>query len=100
MRLTVAVVANQPARTDAETIKRSERFQPPRPKIVQSATAPKKPVPSASLTDYEITSGTKETIGSVVRHKRLGQGKIIAVASSYAIVDFGKDGRFKIDLLP
>jgi hypothetical protein len=85
---------------DPKTVEWSKRFQPPQRKMVQSETAPKKPVPSKPLTDYEITSGTKETVGSVVKHKDLGQGKIIAVASSYAIVDFGKAGRFKIELPP
>ena len=85
---------------DPKTVEWNKRFQPPARKMVQSKTAPKKPVPSKPLTDYEITSGTKETVGSVVRHKDLGQGKIIAVASSYAIVDFGKEGRYKIDLPP
>jgi len=85
---------------DPKTVEWNKRFQPPPRKLVQSKTAPKKPVPSKPLTDYVITSGTKETVGSVVRHKDLGQGKIIAVAASYAIVDFGKEGRFKIDLPP
>jgi ATP-dependent exoDNAse (exonuclease V) beta subunit len=85
---------------DPKTAEWNKRFQPPPRKVVHSKTAPKKPVPSKPLTDYEILSGTKETMGSVVMHKTLGQGKIVAVASSYAIVDFGKEGRFKIELPP
>ena len=96
----IEVPVPQPVKTDPKTAEWNKRFQPPARKMVQSKTAPKKPVPSKPLTDYEITSGTKETVGSGVRHKDLGQGKIIAVASSYAIVDFGKEGRYKIDLPP
>jgi DNA helicase-2/ATP-dependent DNA helicase PcrA len=87
-------------KTDPKTAEWSKRFQPPARKLVQSQSAPKKPVPTKPLTGYEMISGSKETVGSVVRHKDLGEGKIIAVAASYAIVDFGKEGRFKIDLPP
>ena len=60
----------------------------------------RKPVPTKPLTNYEIVSGTKDTIGSVVKHKLLGQGKIVAVGISYSVIDFGEEGRFKIDLPP
>ena len=94
------VAPTKPVKPDPKTIEWNKKFQPSPRKMVQSKTTPKKPVPSKPLTNFEITSGTKETIGSVVNHKELGQGEIIAVASSYAIVDFGKEGRFKIELPP
>jgi DNA helicase II / ATP-dependent DNA helicase PcrA len=82
---------------------------PPAPKRVEKnkedwnnrfAPPIRKPVPTKPLTNYEIVSGTKDTIGSVVKHKLLGEGKIVAVGSSYSVIDFGKEGRFKIDLPP
>lgn len=75
---------------DTKTVKWSNRFQPP----------VRKPVPTKPLTDYEVISGTRETLGSLIKHKVLGEGKVVAVASSYAVIDFGKEGRFKIDLPP
>lgn len=75
---------------DTKTVEWSKRFQPP----------VRKPVPTKPLTDYEVISGTRETLGSLIRHKVLGEGKVVAVASSYAVIDFGKEGRFKIDLPP
>lgn len=75
---------------DTKTVEWSKRFQPPI----------RKPVPTKPLTDYEVISGTRETLGSLIKHKVLGEGKVVAVASSYAVIDFGKEGRFKIDLPP
>jgi len=75
---------------DTKTVEWSKRFQPP----------VRKPVPTKPLTDYEVISGTRETLGSLIKHKVLGEGKVVAVASSYAVIDFGKEGRFKIDLPP
>ena len=75
---------------DTKTVEWSKRFQPP----------VRKPVPTKPLTDYEVISGTRETLGSLIKHEVLGEGKVVAVASSYAVIDFGKEGRFKIDLPP
>jgi DNA helicase-2/ATP-dependent DNA helicase PcrA len=84
------VVVAAPEIIDEKTIAWNQRFQPP----------PKKVVPTQPLTDYEILSGSKDTVGSVIKDKKLGQGKIVAVAKSYSIVDFGSLGRFKIEIPP
>jgi superfamily I DNA/RNA helicase len=84
------VAVAKPEVVDEKTQAWNQRFQPP----------PKKTVPTKPLSDYEILSGSKESVGSVVKHKEFGQGKIVAVAKSYSIVDFGSHGRFKIELPP
>jgi hypothetical protein len=80
----------KPEVIDEKTQAWNQRFQPPQ----------KKTVPTKPLSEYEILSGSKDSVGSVVKHKEFGQGKIVAVAKSYSIVDFGSHGRFKIELPP
>lgn len=84
------VVVVKPEVVDEKTQAWNQRFQPPQ----------KKAVPTQPLTDFEILSGSKDSVGSVIQHKKFGQGKIVAVAKSYSIVDFGSLGRFKIEIPP
>lgn len=74
---------------DEKTKAWNQRFQPP-----------PRPVPTKVLKEYEILSGSRDTVGSVIKHKEFGQGKIVAVAKSYSIVDFGPRGRFQIEIPP
>lgn len=68
----------------------NERFQPP----------PIKKLISKSLSKHEVSLGDKVEIGSIVKHQQFGDGKIVAINKNYLIIDYGKAGKFKLDLSP
>jgi DNA helicase-2/ATP-dependent DNA helicase PcrA len=79
-----------PKIVDKKTEEWNKRFQPP----------PKKKLTTKSLVSYEVISGSKEQVGSIVRHPELGEGKVVAVNQKYVIIDFGKEGKFQLELPP
>jgi ATP-dependent exoDNAse (exonuclease V) beta subunit len=80
----------KPKVVDKKTEDWNKRFQPP----------PKKKLTTKSLVSYEVISGSKEEVGSIVRHPELGEGKVVAVNEKYVIIDFGKEGKFQLELPP
>lgn len=75
---------------DKRTEEWNKRFQPPA----------KRRLTTKSLTSYEVISGSKEEVGSIVRHPDLGEGKVVAVNPKYVIIDFGSQGKFQLQLPP
>lgn len=85
--LRVTEVSN-PKVVDKKTEEWYKRFQPPK----------KKQITTKSLKNYQVISGTKDEVGSKVRHDELGEGTIIAVNRRYVVIDFGKAGKFELEL--
>jgi DNA helicase-2/ATP-dependent DNA helicase PcrA len=75
---------------DGKTEEWNRRFQPPS----------KKKLTTKSLLSYKVISGNKDEVGSKVEHPELGEGSIVAVNSKYVIIDFGKEGKFELELPP
>jgi len=55
-------------------------------------------VPMQSISNYVILGSGRIAVGEVIKHDQHGTGKVITVAISYAVVDFGTAGKFKLDI--
>lgn len=75
---------------DKKTEEWNKKFQPPK----------KKQITTKSLTNYQVILGAKDEVGSKVKHEELGEGTIVAVNPNYVVIDFGKAGKFQLELPP